>query len=65
METLIINIPNNKARLVKELLTELGVSIRLKKEGTLPNADTIAAMKELKAGKGKKFKSVEALFKSI
>lgn len=65
METLIINIPNNKARLVKELLTELGVSIRLKKESTLPNADTIAAMKELKAGKGKKFKSVEALFKSI
>jgi hypothetical protein len=31
----------------------------------MPNADTTAAMTELKAGKGKKFKSVEDLFNSI
>lgn len=65
METLIINIPEGKVRLVKELLAELGVSIKLKKQRRLPNADTIAAMEELKAGKGKKFKDVEALFNSI
>ena len=30
-----------------------------------PNADTLAAMEELKAGKGKKFMSVAELFNSI
>jgi len=35
------------------------------KKANIPNADTIAAINELKAGKGKKFKSVEELFKSI
>lgn len=43
----------------------LDTSIKVKKEVKIPNAATIAAMDELKQGKGKKFKSVEALFKSI
>lgn len=64
MQTLEINVPDNKTRLVKEFLKELGVTIKVKKQNT-PNADTIAAMDELKAGKGKKFKSVDELFNSI
>jgi hypothetical protein len=65
MQTLEIQVPENKTRLVKEFLKELGVTVKVKKEGKVPNADTIAAMNELKAGKGKKFKNVEELFKSI
>ncbi|WP_295711380.1 hypothetical protein [Mucilaginibacter sp.] len=65
MQTLEIKVPDNKTRLVKEFLKELGVTIKVKKEVNIPNADTIAAMNELKAGKGKKFKSVEDLFNSI
>lgn len=65
MQTLEIKVPDNKTRLVKEFLKELGVTVKVKKEDKVPNADTIAAMDELKAGKGKKFKNVEELFKSI
>ena len=65
MQTLEIKVPDSKTRLVKEFLKELGVAVKVKKENKTPNADTIAAMDELKAGKGKKFKSVEDLFKSI
>ncbi|WP_028297056.1 hypothetical protein [Olivibacter sitiensis] len=65
MQTLEIKVPDNKILLVKELLKELGVSIKVKKDAGIPNAETIAAMNELKAGRGKKFKSVEALFNSI
>jgi antitoxin component of RelBE/YafQ-DinJ toxin-antitoxin module len=65
MQTLEIIVPDNKTRLVKDILEELGVTIKVKKENKTPNAETIAAMDELKAGKGKKFKSVDELFKSI
>ena len=65
MQTLEIKVPDNKTRLVKEFLKELGVTVKVKKEEKAPNADTIAAMDELKAGKGKKFKNVEELFKSV
>jgi hypothetical protein len=65
MQTLEIKVPDNKTRLVKEFLKELGVTVKVKKENNIPNADTIAAMDELKAGKGKKFKNVEELFNSI
>ncbi len=65
MQTLEIKVPENKKRLVKELLKELGVTVKVKKENNIPNAETIAAMDELKAGKGKKFRNVEELFKSI
>lgn len=65
MQTLEINVPDNKTRLVKEFLKELGVTVKVKKEINIPNPDTIAAMDELKAGKGKQFKNVEDLFNSI
>lgn len=65
MQTLEIKVPDDKTRLVKEFLKELGVTVKVKKEVNTPNADTIAAMNELKAGKGKKFKSVDELFNSI
>lgn len=65
MQILEINVPDNKTRLVKEFLKELGVSVKVKKQPGTPNADTIAAMAELKAGKGKKFKSVDELFGNI
>ncbi len=65
MQTLEIKVPDSKTRLVKEFLKELGVTVKVKNENKTPNADTIAAMDELKAGKGKKFKNVEDLFNSI
>jgi hypothetical protein len=65
MQTLEIKVPDNKTRLIKELLKEMGVIVKVKKEKDVPNAETRAAMDELKAGKGKKFKSVEDLFNSI
>jgi len=65
METLEIKVPESKLTLVKAYLKELGVSIKVKKEPKQPNATTLAAMNELKAGKGKKFNSVDELFNSI
>jgi len=65
MQTLEIKVPDNKIRLVKEVLKEFGVIVKVKKEAEVPNANTLAAMDELKAGKGKKFKNIEDLFKSI
>ena len=65
MQTLEIQVPENKTKLVKQLLQELGVTIKVKKDNRTPNADTIAAMQELKAGKGKRYKTVDELFNSI
>ena len=65
METLEIKVPKSKIALVKAYLKELGVSVKVKKDSKQPNAETIAAMNELKAGKGKKFSSVDELFNSI
>jgi hypothetical protein len=65
MQTLEIIVPDDKTRLVKNILKELGVTIKIKKEKKTPNVETIAAMDELKAGKGKKFKNVDELFNSI
>jgi hypothetical protein len=43
-----------------------GLNVKLKvKKNAIPNKETVAAMEELKAGKGKKFKNVDALFASI
>ena len=65
MQTLEIKVPESKARLVKEFLKELGVTVKVKNEDSIPNADTLQAMEELKEGKGIRFKSVEDLFNSI
>lgn len=65
MQTLEIKVPDSKTHRVKEFLKEMGITIKVKKGNKIPNADTISAMEELKEGKGIKFKSVEALFRSI
>jgi len=65
MQTLEIKVPDNKTHEVKEFLKEMGISVKVKKANKTPNAETIAAMEELEAGKGKKFKSVDELFNSI
>lgn len=65
MQILEIKVPDSKTHVVKEFLKEMGVSVKVKKENKTPNLDTILAMEELKAGKGIKFESVDALFKSI
>jgi len=66
MKTLEINVPDEKTPFIKTLLKELGVAVKVKKEPTkTPNKETIAAMKELKEGKGKRFESVDTLFDSI
>ena len=65
METLEIKVPDNKTALVKAYLKELGVIVKVKKVSKEPNAETVAAMNELKAGKGKKFNNVDELFDSI
>jgi hypothetical protein len=36
MQTLEIKVPDNKTRLVKEILKELGVAVKVKKEDNLP-----------------------------
>jgi hypothetical protein len=65
MQILEIKVPDNKTRLIKGLLKELGVAVKVKKESGVPNQETMAAMDELKLGKGKRFKNVEDLFNSI
>ncbi len=64
MQILEIKVAEEKAPLIRALLKELGVTVKVKKEKE-PNKDTVAAMKELKEGKGKQFENVEALFGSI
>ena len=53
METLIIDIPENKSALVKNLLKELGVVIHKKtSRAKKPNATTIKAIEDAKNGIG-------------
>lgn len=65
MQILEIKVPDNKSHLVKEFLREIGITVKVKREKNIPNIETKSAMKELKEGKGIKFKSVEALFSSL
>jgi hypothetical protein len=72
MQTLEIKVPADKIKLVKDFLKKMDISFKVKKENATakagrktPNAETLAAMNELKAGKGKKFKSVADIFDSI
>lgn len=74
MTTLTIHIPDSKADFIKKLLKELDVKVesvesvesaKTKKENLVPNKDTIKAMKELKAGKGKVFDTAKDLFASL
>ncbi|MBC6110442.1 hypothetical protein ACFOG5_05265 [Pedobacter fastidiosus] len=72
MESYVINIPDKKANLVKELLKELGVEISAIgsdsqhcNENHIPNKQTLKAIKEVKAGKGIRFINAKDLFGSI
>ena len=66
MKTLEINVPDEKTPFIKALLKELGITVKVKRNtAKKPNQETMAAMKELKEGKGKRFESVDALFNSI
>lgn len=64
MQILEIQVPDNKIHLVRVFLQELGIAVKVKAEKK-PNAKTLAAMEELKTGKGQKFNSVDELFNSI
>lgn len=66
MQTLEIKVPDEKTPLIKALLKELGVSVKVKKEvQKVPNEETVAAMQELRDGKGQHFDNAKALFDSI
>ena len=65
MQTLVIKVPDSKTQVVKDFLKEMGVAVKVKKQSIIPNAETIAAMDELKTGKAKKFKSVDELFSNL
>ncbi|SHN36729.1 hypothetical protein [Mucilaginibacter sp. OK098] len=63
MQTFIIKVPDHKLQIVDAFLKESGLAFR--SQTHVANADTKAAMDELKSGKGRQFKSVDELFKSI
>jgi hypothetical protein len=65
MQSFEIIVPDDKIHLVKDILRELGVTVKTKSMSKIPNPETIEAMDELKAGKGKKFKNADNLFNSI
>ena len=70
MAALIIESENTaKLKLLANLAKELGLKAKMESvvasRKNVPNAETIAAMDELRTGKGKKFKDVKALFDSI
>ena len=50
---------------IRLMLRRIAAEKRLPFEVTVPNAESQAAMAELEAGKGKRFKSAEALFDDL
>ena len=70
METLIINIPEKKSALVKQLLKELGVTIKkaeISKSSKKPNALTAKTIDNAHKGSGldKPIENVEDFIKSL
>lgn len=63
MEILTVQLPEKEIKLFKQLLKKFNATIV--SQTSIPNADTIEAMNEVKSGKGVKFSSVEELFNSI
>lgn len=63
MRTLTVQIPEEETKLFIQFLKKFRAKII--SEHTAPNKETIKAMKELKEGKGVRFKSVDELFQSI
>jgi len=66
METLIINIPDKKSALVKQLLKELGVTIKSAKSA-VPNALTIKTIEDAHKGigLGEPIKNISDFIKSL
>ncbi|QPH41210.1 hypothetical protein [Pedobacter endophyticus] len=69
METLIIDIPENKRSLVKSLLKELGVTIHKKtaKKGNIPNKVTRKTIEDAcnGIGIGEPIKNVKSFLESL
>ena len=63
MITLTIELPEEESTFFKEFLSKIHGKII--SEDRVPNKETVKAMKEIKEGKGRKFNSVDELFKSI
>lgn len=63
MKTITVQLPEEETKLFKLLLKKLNGKIV--SQSRTPNKETIEAMRELKDGKGVKFRSVEELFKSV
>lgn len=64
METLIFQ-PKNEEQLSVLKAFAKALKVPFRSEGNIPNKETIKAMDELKAGKGKVFSSAKELFASI
>lgn len=66
METLVISVPAKKSAFVKQLLTELGVSIEPKTIKT-PNALTVKTIEDARKGKGlgKPIKNIKSFIDSL
>lgn len=63
-----IEIPDKKTTLVKQLLKELGVTVKIEKVAVSknkPNAETQKAIEAARAGKTKKIKNLDSFFKSL
>lgn len=70
METLVINIPDKKSALVKQLLKELGVTINTEKKvksNTTPNSLTIKTIEDAHKGigLGKPIKNITDYIQSL
>jgi len=67
MATLIVEVDDNKLKMVKDVLKAIGVNVNKKtaKAEKMPNEITVQAVKDARNGKVTKAESVDELFKSI
>ncbi|RYY06997.1 MAG: hypothetical protein EOP43_04545 [Sphingobacteriaceae bacterium] len=67
MATLIVEVDDNKLKMVKDVLKAMGVSVDKKsiKPEKAPNETTALAIKDARNGKVTKVESIDVLFKSI
>ena len=65
MTVLTIEIADNEAKFVTELLKKIDVKLKKEAVTKTPNPETIKAMEELKNGGSRKFESVKALFDTV
>lgn len=72
METLTIQVPDNKVTLVKQLLKELDVRVTPtvskathKKAASIPNSKTTSSIEDARKGKTKRIANFKTFFDSI